>query len=83
MKCSWRSCLLCNNGLVKIPFSLLDRLPKCSIGHGLKMFQQVKTIWNNINIQPYILDTTTICRTYFSHGVISTLIVITQHGFYD
>lgn len=34
--------------------SLLDRLPKCSIGHGLKMFQQVETIWNNINIQPYI-----------------------------
>jgi hypothetical protein len=51
------------------------------------MFQQVKTIWNNINIQPYIWTQLLFVEPNFhmellGFRVYSTLIMITQHGFY-
>jgi hypothetical protein len=87
MKCSWRSSLLCNNGLVKIPSRYLIDCQNVQLA-WTKMFQQVKTIWNNINIQPYIWTQLLFVEPNFhmellGFRVYSTLIMITQHGFYD
>jgi hypothetical protein len=43
---------------------------------------QVKIIWNNINIQPYIWTQLLFIQPIFRLKLISTLIMITQHGFY-